>query len=230
VLGPSCSLAHAFTPAAKYSTVQYSTVQCIAIGYNPLQVLLPPCGVVQLFHFDVHEDVRTSADARIEKDEVRPCSSPLIRLPHRLTLLDILKISGKPTLLTTDSPESAERPGASLGCSACTYLLSHCGRLMHDCTLSLASLTQERLWSGTGTTRTSISFQPRDGRSVCTSNMCTALCSTCMKGKVRNVVHELRNEVTTAFEGHALKRSIVPVLMQIYDPTKKWTKYTIHGD
>lgn len=25
----------------------------------------------QLFHFDVHEDVRTIADATIEKDEVR---------------------------------------------------------------------------------------------------------------------------------------------------------------
>ena len=27
-------------------------------------------GSVQLFHFDVHEDVRTIADATIEKDEV----------------------------------------------------------------------------------------------------------------------------------------------------------------
>ena len=26
---------------------------------------------IQLFHFDVHEDVRTIADATIEKDEVR---------------------------------------------------------------------------------------------------------------------------------------------------------------
>lgn len=26
---------------------------------------------VQLFHFDVHEDIRTIADATIEKDEVR---------------------------------------------------------------------------------------------------------------------------------------------------------------
>lgn len=36
--------------------------------------------VVQLFHFDVHEDVRTSADARIEKDEVRLFSLPLLTL------------------------------------------------------------------------------------------------------------------------------------------------------
>ena len=28
-------------------------------------------GSVQLFHFDVHEDVQTIADATIEKDEVR---------------------------------------------------------------------------------------------------------------------------------------------------------------
>jgi hypothetical protein len=27
--------------------------------------------LVQLFHFDVHEDIRTIADATIEKDEVR---------------------------------------------------------------------------------------------------------------------------------------------------------------
>jgi hypothetical protein len=28
---------------------------------------------MQLFHFDVHEDIRTIADATIEKDEVNYC-------------------------------------------------------------------------------------------------------------------------------------------------------------
>lgn len=28
---------------------------------------------MQLFHFDVHEDIRTIADATIEKDEVKNC-------------------------------------------------------------------------------------------------------------------------------------------------------------
>jgi len=37
---------------------------------RPLIVPVTVC-VQQLFHFDVHEDVRTIADATIEKDEVQ---------------------------------------------------------------------------------------------------------------------------------------------------------------
>lgn len=45
--------------------------------------------LAQLFHFDVHEDVRTSADATIEKDEVSSLSpftnsSTVTTHPHHL--------------------------------------------------------------------------------------------------------------------------------------------------
>lgn len=37
---------------------------------NSVLIIHSCFGYLQLFHFDVHEDVRTIADATIEKDEV----------------------------------------------------------------------------------------------------------------------------------------------------------------
>lgn len=105
---------------------------------------------------------------------------------------------------------------------------------------SWVSLTQGRLWSGTGTTRTSISFQLLGGRSVCTYTLSIVYDDT--------LYDHPQGAGSEGTEGKHVKEFGVPpigrrttmetwrnigigtVVLQIYDPAKKWSKYTIHGD
>ena len=83
--GPVCSLTSSL--CLLYSMLR--TLLPVAVAHVWYHFLMSSFSYrsLQLFHFDVHEDIRTSADARIEKDEVSPAAILIILVMSSLVQL-----------------------------------------------------------------------------------------------------------------------------------------------